>query len=197
MRHVAITQKTLVLAVVMGLTLPGCGKKEEKAEATPKAAAKAPEGDKAPEAKKADEGAKAAAPAADKAGGSAVAKSKAMIDKLETYLKKMLPDVEAAKGDKAKLKEIAINFQKFAESQRGEGEALHKTMTPEQQAEVGKYGDGKIRPLMGKIMPVLAAAMAPPGAAPPPGAPPAGAPPAGAPPAGAPPATAPPATGGQ
>ncbi|HAN30528.1 MAG TPA: hypothetical protein DCQ06_02930, partial [Myxococcales bacterium] len=187
------------LALVMSLSVSGCGKKaaDKKADPAAKAADKkaAPAAAKAEDKKAADKkAAPAAAKAAEapKAGEAAkpagpdtenIKKAKAMIDTMAARMTKMLGEVEAAKGDQDKIKAIGEDFKKFAESNKTEGEALNKAMSAEEKKTVESYARSKMAPLMGRFMAVMMKnrPMPPKGPAAAPGAAPAAAAPAAAP----------------
>lgn len=178
---------TAIAAVALALSLTGCGKKAEKAAP---AKAEAKKGDeKKVEAKKGDEKKAEAKPAEKKAaegekkaeaGGANVVKAKALVDKMAGKMEAMLKEVEGAGGDQAKIKEIGEKFKKFAESNKTEGEALNKALSPEEKKVVDGYARKKMAPLMGKFMAVMMKNRPAPGAAPAAAAAPAGAAPAAA-----------------
>ena len=185
---------TAIAAVAVALSLTGCCKKADKKAAPAKAEAK--KGDEKAGEKKADEAAKpeeakAAEAAAPGAAGENVVKAQALVDKMAGKMEEMLKEVEGAGGDQAKIKEIGEKFKTFAESNKTEGEALNKALSPEEKKVVDGYARKKMAPLMGKFMAVMMKNRPAPGAA----APGAAAAPAGAAPAAAAPAAAAPAAG--
>ncbi len=175
-------QLAAVAAISLALSLSGCGKKEEAKPAAGKTEAKAGEkkGEAKADDKKAAEGEKKAdekkAAEAPAAGGDNVVKAKALVDKMAGKMEEMLKEIEGAKGDQAKIKEIGEKFKKFAESNKTEGEALNKALKPEEKKTVDEYARKKMAPLMGKFMAVMMKARpgAPGGAAPAAAAAPAG-----------------------
>ena len=72
-----------------------------------------------------------------------IKKAKAMVDKMAARMTQMLNDIEAAKGDQAKIKEIGEKFRKDSEATKVEGEALNKAMSPDEKKSVETYARGK------------------------------------------------------